>query len=427
MVSQVSTNNPANAPRTRRVFLVVIDALGVGALPDAPAFGDSLSVNTLGNIDRHAQRLHLPHLAQLGLGHIVPLAQVPAVEHPTGVYGKLAEVSLGKDTTTGHWEMAGIILETPFPVFPEGFPTGLIEQFVAETGCGGVLGNKPASGTAILDELGVAHLETGFPIVYTSADSVFQVAAHVDRVPLETLYSWCEVARRLLEGPLQVSRVIARPFEGSPGGFRRLGAARHDYAVPPPTPNVLTTIAQQTQGVVLGVGKIDDIFCGVGITHHLHTRSNAHGLEVLIQLAKGELALPSLAKAGFEQRTGEKQLIFINLVETDMNFGHRRDVNGYAHALEAIDTELAALIDHLTPEDLLLITADHGCDPTAPGSDHTREYVPLLMFSKGLSVAHPAQNLGIRQSFADVGQTALAWLGIQPTASLPGKAVLPLV
>ncbi|MEB3245954.1 MAG: phosphopentomutase [Vampirovibrionales bacterium] len=412
---------------SRRAFIIVIDALGVGAMPDAASYGDAPGANTLGSIDAHADRLHLPVMASLGLGHLFPMRHVPAVPAPTGAWGKMAERSKGKDTTTGHWEMMGMILDEPFPTYPEGFPPEVIEAFIAQTGCGGVLGNKPASGTQILDELGEQHLETGWPIVYTSADSVFQIACHVDKIPLETLYNWCHIARQILRGTHEVSRVIARPFTGARAGqFKRLGDKRHDYAVLPPADNVLTRL-QQAGVATIGVGKISDIFCAQGITHSLPTQSNAHGLAVTEQLITGPLGSNmSVRDEGalkLEALRHQPQLVFVNLVETDMNYGHRRDVDGYARALEAIDTALAHWLPLMQPDDLLMISADHGCDPTAPGSDHTREYVPLLCAGGNLS----GQDLGTRATFADIGQTALKWLVPQLPElgkGLPGVAII---
>lgn len=402
----------------KRVFVVVIDAWGVGALPDAAEYGDSAQCNTMGNIDRAADTLSLPNLEKLGLGNILSLNRIRHLEKPMGSYGKMSEFSRGKDTTTGHWEMAGIYLETPFPTYPDGFPPDIVERFKQETGVPEILGNKPASGTEILKELGIRHLETGYPIVYTSADSVFQIAAHTgpeSKVDLKTLYFWCEKAREILDGPHKVSRVIARPFTGtSPETFKRVGKDRRDYAVLPPETTCLNRI-KDVGGIVLGIGKIEDIFCFSGLTHSIHTGSNAEGLEVLEKIAANTQDLDALS---LEKKTvdtypsRDKQFIFVNLVETDSNYGHRRDVNGYARALEEIDAGLGRLLEQLGQDDLLMISADHGCDPTAPGSDHTREYVPILLYSPGM----PGRNLGIRESFADIGKTTLSWLGIEDPA-----------
>ncbi len=407
----------------KRVFVVVIDALGVGALPDASAYNDSLSVNTLGNIDASVDHFALPVMESLGVGHILPMTHIKAAQNPKGYYGKMAEHSRGKDTTTGHWEMMGIYLEKPFRVYPKGFPEDLIQQFIQKTACGDILGNIPASGTEIIESLGQKHLETAYPIVYTSADSVFQVAAHVEKVPLKTLYSWCQTARELLHGEHEVSRVIARPFIGEPGKFERLGGDRRDYAVPPPTGSCLDVI-KRSNGIVFAVGKIEDIFCQVGVTHAIHTRGNTHGLQVLGQIIRNELDLEPLNIEGksLDAYQQDQQFIFVNLVDTDMKYGHRRDVVGYAHALEEIDAALGTYLKELGPEDLLMITGDHGCDPTAPGSDHTREYIPILMYAPG----YPGGSLGVRDSFADIGKTVLEWLGLQNN-EVPGKTMLSVM
>lgn len=410
-------------PNQRRVFVVIIDALGVGAMPDAAHYGDAPGANTLGNIDKTRGKLHLPTLEKLGLGHIIDMTHVKAHPQPIGSYGRMAERSKGKDTTTGHWEMMGIVLDQAFPTYPDGFPPDVIQAFIDQTGCNGVLGNKPASGTAIIDEFGPEQLKTGYPIVYTSADSVFQIAAHTQVIPLETLYQWCEVARNLLQGPHQVSRVIARPFEGQPGSFKRIGSARHDYAVEPPNHLLLNTLKQQG-AVVLGVGKISDIFCGAGITHALKTKDNPDGLAKTLALVSGQQAIEPLEVIG-QPTTAyqmDRQFVFINLVETDMNYGHRRDVEGYGAALEAIDQTLAPVIEAMGEGDLLMITADHGCDPTAPGTDHTREYVPLLVYSPSLK---ESVDLGTRSTFVDLGLSVLDWFSMAEVSpsNLPGQSL----
>lgn len=410
----------------RRVFVVVIDAFGVGGLPDAPEYGDKESFNTLGGIDREADSLCLPNLEKLGIGYLGDFRQVKAVDAPIGSYGKMAEVSRGKDTTTGHWEMAGIYLETPFPTYPDGFPPEIVDRFLKESGAGGILGNKPASGTEIIRELGEIHLETGWPIVYTSADSVFQVAAHTGpqgKVDLPTLYRWCEAAREILRGEHLVSRVIARPFDGdSPETFKRIGESRKDYAVSPPEKTTLDRV-RDAGGIVLGVGKIEDIFNFQGLTHTNHTGNNRAGLNFWEELTAGKTDLDPYDMAQksllHDYKHPDKQFIFINLVETDSVYGHRRDVNGYARALEEIDETLGRILRTMTEDDLLMISADHGCDPTAPGSDHTREFVPILMYGKAL----PARSLGIRTSFADIGKTTLDWLGL-PMTGQRGESML---
>lgn len=396
----------------KRVFVVVIDAWGVGALPDAAEYGDSPDVNTMGHIDRVADRLSLPNLQALGLGNILPLTRVPPAEKPLAAFGKMAERSKGKDTTTGHWEMAGIYLETPFPTYPDGFPPEITERFIRETGVSGILGNKPASGTDIIRELGLRHLETGEPIVYTSADSVFQIAAHIgpeSRVDLQTLYAWCETARAILRGAHEVSRVIARPFVGEgPESFRRMSGDRRDYAISPIEATCLDRV-KASGGIVLGIGKIEDIFCRAGLTHAVHTGSNAEGLAALDALVR-QREIPdawSLDKKPLKDYPrADRQFIFVNLVETDSHYGHRRDVNGYARALEAFDAALGPILESLGAEDILMISADHGCDPTAPGSDHTREYVPILLYGSAIQ----PRDLAVRDSFADIGKTVLTWL-----------------
>lgn len=362
-----------------RVILIVLDSVGVGAMPDAASYGDAGS-DTLGNISK-VRPLHLPNLVKMGLANIHPLQSVAADPQPSGAFGKCALLSPGKDTTTGHWEMAGIILDKPFPIYPHGFPAGLIAEFERRIGRR-VLGNKPASGTEIIKELGAEHLRTGSPIVYTSADSVFQVAAHLDVIPLEELYRICELARDLLRDEHEVGRVIARPFEGQRGSFRRT-PDRHDYAVPPPSGMLLDQLAER--GVpVYAIGKIADVFLNRGITSSVKTKDNREGME-------------KTAAAMCEHEAG---LIFTNLVDFDQLYGHRNDVQGYASALEAVDAWLPSL--KLRRGDLLILTADHGCDPTTPSTDHSREYTPLLVSGRrvGAGIA-----LGTRKTLADIGQT----------------------
>jgi phosphopentomutase len=362
-----------------RVIWIVLDSVGIGAMPDAARFGD-VGSDTLGNIAKK-HRLQLPSLSRLGLAHIKPLPGLSAVGRPAGAFGRCTLASPGKDTTTGHWEMAGIILEHPFPVYPNGFPPELIGEFEARIGRS-TLGNKPASGTEIIQELGSEHIRTGDPIVYTSADSVFQVAAHESVIPLDELYRICEIAREMLRGPHEVGRVIARPFTGEPGAFVRT-ANRHDYAVPPPPGMLLDRLAEV--GIpVCGIGKIADIFLGRGISRSLKTSNNADGMQKTFEA----------------MREQDRGLIFVNLVDFDQQYGHRNDAKGYAAALEAVDRWLPSL--ELGDHDLLILTADHGCDPTTPSTDHSREYTPLLAF--GHSV-RPGVDLGTRRTLADIGQT----------------------
>ncbi|MSV35976.1 MAG: phosphopentomutase [Bryobacterales bacterium] len=364
-----------------RVIWIVLDSVGIGEMPDADAYGDKGS-DTLGNIAKR-RALHIPNLCRLGLANIKPLTGLAPVAEPAGAYGKCALASPGKDTTTGHWEMAGIHLEKPLPLFPNGFPRGLMKQFESRIGRR-TLGNQAASGTEIIAELGEEHVRTGSPIVYTSADSVFQVAAHEEVIPLFELYKICETARDLLRGPYEVGRVIARPFTGEPGGFTRT-SNRHDYAIAPPRGMLLDRL--QAQGVeTYSVGKIFDVFLGRGIGEQVRTRTNADGMAQTLA-AMNEL---------------DRGLIFTNLVDFDMLYGHRNDVEGYARALEEVDAWLPSLDAKLTDGDLVILTADHGCDPTTPSTGHSREYVPLLAYGKQ---ARHGVNLGTRATLSDIGQT----------------------
>jgi phosphopentomutase len=366
-----------------RIIWIVLDSVGIGELPDAADYGD-LGRDTLGHIAR-SRPLHLPNLVRLGLANIKPLAHLAAVAAPAGSFGKAATVSPGKDTTTGHWEMAGIWLEHAFPVYPHGFPADLIAKFERAIGTR-VIGNIPASGTEILKDLGAEHLKTKFPIVYTSGDSVFQIAAHEEIIPVPELYRMCEIARAMLEPPNRVGRVIARPFVGTPGNFRRT-ERRHDYAVPPPRPMLMDVLAER--GIaVLGVGKIHDIYNGRGVDNYVTTKNNADGVA-------------KISEALARQPAG---LIFANLVDFDMLYGHRKDLEGFAKSLEEFDLLLGPLLDALQPSDLLILTADHGCDPDPvnPTTDHSREYVPIVVYTPSVS---PGANLGTRSTLADIGQT----------------------
>ncbi|HHT62136.1 MAG: phosphopentomutase [Bacillota bacterium] len=385
-----------------RVILIILDSAGIGALPDARLYGDADS-NTLGNLARAVGGLNLPHLEKLGLGNITEILGVSPMNSPLGAFGRMAEKSPGKDTTTGHWEIAGIILDRPFPTYPKGFPDEVINQFEKEIGTK-IIGNKAASGTEIIKELGVEHLRTGYPIVYTSADSVFQIAAHEKVIPLEKLYHMCTVARRLLQGEHGVGRVIARPFDGKAGEFYRT-SGRKDYSLPPPSGTMLDLIKEAGQEVI-AVGKITDIFAGQGITRSVKTKNNLDGIESTISVI-GQL---------------EKGLIFTNLVDFDMLYGHRNDVEGYAKALEEFDLYLPGIINEMKEKDLLIITADHGTDPTTGSTDHSREYVPLLIY--GRSVAGGI-SLGTRTSFADLGATVVDYL--QAGVLQAGISMMPLL
>jgi phosphopentomutase len=368
-------------PGFQRVIWIVLDSVGVGEMPDAAAYGD-VGSDTLGNIARQ-RRLHLPNLARLGLGNLKSLPHIEPAPYPAAGFGRCALASPGKDTTTGHWEMVGIHLDKPFPLYPRGFPPEIMQEFERRIGRG-TLGNCAASGTEILKELGEEHMRTGKPIVYTSADSVFQVAAHEEVIPLWELYKICETARDILRGPYEVGRVIARPFIGQPGSFTRT-PNRKDYAVPPPKGMLLDQL-EAGHVEVYSIGKIFDVFLGRGIQDHEKTKSNADGM------AKTLEALDQL----------ERGLIFINLVDFDQQYGHRNDVEGYARALEEFDAWLPALERKLQFEDLVIITADHGCDPTTPSTDHSREYVPLLAYRPRKM---EGVNLGLRRSLSDIGQT----------------------
>jgi len=374
-----------------RVVWIVLDSVGIGEMPDAVAYGD-VGSNTLGNIARQ-RGLNVPNLARLGLGNIRPLDGIAPTAEPMASFGRCALASPGKDTTTGHWEMAGIHLDKPLPLFPRGFPREIMDEFERRIGRS-TLGNYAASGTEIIKELGAEHMRTGSPIVYTSADSVFQIAAHEEVIPLWELYRMCEIARQILTGPYEVGRVIARPFTGSPGAFTRT-TNRKDYAIPPPKGMLLDQL-EGARVPVYSVGKIFDVFLGRGIGPHAKTTSNADGM------TKTLIALD-------EEPNG---LIFVNLVDFDMLYGHRNDVEGYGRALEEADAWLPSLMDKLTADDLLILTADHGCDPTTPSTDHSREYVPLLAYS---SRRRRGADLGTRATLSDIGQTVAEDFGVHIT------------
>ncbi|HXG68293.1 MAG TPA: phosphopentomutase [Blastocatellia bacterium] len=371
-----------------RVVLVVLDSVGIGEMPDAAEYGDA-GADTLGHT-LGSRTVYIPNLGAMGLGNIRPLPVAP-VERPAGAFGRAATLSRGKDTTTGHWEMGGIITRTPFPTYPHGFPPRIIEPFERAIGRP-VLGNKPASGTEIIKELGEEHVRTGRPIVYTSADSVFQIAAHEEVVPLATLYRWCETARELLTGQDQVGRVIARPFVGEPGNFRRT-ENRHDYAIDPPEQTVLDRLKSRGLAVA-AIGKIGSIFCHRGTTEELPAGNNEASIDQTLR---------ALAESG-------RGLIFSNLVDFDQLYGHRNDVEGYARALERFDARLPEIQQAMRDDDLLIITADHGCDPGDVSTDHTREYVPVLAWGRR---ARQAVDLGTRSSLADIGQTIAENFGME--------------
>ncbi len=374
-----------------RFIVIVLDSVGIGEAPDAAAFGD-VGSHTLGNIGRVVGGLQLPHLERMGLANIAVLDGVVPQLDPTAAYGKMAEVSAGKDTSTGHWELMGIQLNQAFPLYPDGFPPEVMDRYEAETGRGW-LGNYPASGTVIIDELGQEHISTGKTIVYTSGDSVFQIAAHEEVIPVDELYEICRIAREIMRGEHEVSRIIARPFIGSPGHFERT-ANRHDFSVLPPEPTVLDLV-KEAGLMVYAVGKIEDIFAGQGITDAVHTQHNMDGVDKTI--------------AAMRQRR-ERGFIFTNLVDFDAKFGHRNNPAGYANALVEFDQRLPEIMEALAEDDVLVLTADHGNDPTFPGTDHTREYVPILITG---SQIRAGVNIGVRQTFADLAATIADTLGLK--------------
>lgn len=365
-----------------RVILIILDACGIGELPDAHLYGDEGS-NTMKNTAKAVGGLKLPNLERLGLGNIEPFSGVTSETKALGNYGKMAELSPGKDSTSGHWEIMGVVLEKPFPVYPDGFPAEIIEPFEKTIGSR-ILGNKPASGTEIIKELGEEHVRTHNPIVYTSADSVFQIAAHEEIIPVNRLYEMCMKARNILTGEHGVARVIARPFVGKPGSFKRT-ERRKDFSLAPPEETVLDILKER--GIpVIGIGKIEDLFGGRGLTESIHTKNNSDGVDKLVRAMK----------------KFEKGLLFINLIDFDMLWGHRNNPQAFASGLEDFDQRLPEVLNLLSSEDLLIITADHGCDPTTPSTDHSREYVPLLVYGKPI---RSNIDLGIRKSFSDVGKT----------------------
>ena len=378
---------------------MVLDSCGIGELPDAGKYGD-IGSNTLANTARAVGGLKLPNLELLGLGKIDQIEGLSTSIQASGSYGKLAELSVGKDSTAGHWEMAGLILKKPFPVYPNGFPKEIIEEFERAIGKK-ILGNYPASGTEIIAKLGEEHLKTGYPIVYTSADSVFQIAAHKEVISLEKLYEMCRKARELLTGEHAVARVIARPFTGEPGGFVRT-ADRRDFSVQPLGETILDQLRAKGQEVI-GIGKIEDLFGGRGISQAIHTVSNEDGIETTLE----------------QMKTLKQGLIFTTLVDFDTLWGHRNDALGFAKGLEEFDVSLPRILDSLRNDDMFIMTADHGCDPTTPSTDHSREYVPLLVYGKS---CRSNVNLGIRQTFADIGQTIAEIFGLSGTGV--GKSFL---
>lgn len=384
-----------------RFIVLVIDGLGIGAQEDAGQYGD-LDADTLGHVC-DITRCRLPNLGKLGLGNIKPLASVDTAKNPLASWGKMREVSAGKDSTTGHWEIAGIQLSKPFPTFPEGFPKSVVNAFCEGIGAEKVLCNKPYSGTEVIKDFGEEHLRTGYPILYTSADSVFQVACHVDVADLNTLYEWCEFARNnVAVDEAEVGRVIARPFKGNPGEFERMSDKRKDYSSIPPVPNLLSLL--QDEGVkTYSIGKVIDLFAGNHFTQYRKTKSNAEGLSQLLSLLSADI---------------DRSFIFTNLIDTDQLYGHRQDPEGYGSCLEEIDRAIPAIVNKLNDDDILVITGDHGNDPADDSVNHTREFVPLLVVQKNAEI----KSLGIRDTFSDVAASCLAYFKLEN--ELPGQSFL---
>ena len=389
-----------------KLICIVLDGVGIGALPDAAAYGD-LGTNTIANTAGAVGGLKLPNLHRLGLGNITAIDGVPSVSRPEGCFGKMGEQSKGKDSTTGHWEIAGVVTDRAFPVYPNGFPKPVLDKFLSSTGCKGYLANKPASGTEIIKELGDEHVRTRFPIVYTSGDSVFQIAAHEEVIPPDELYRICAITReQVMVGEHRVGRIIARPFVGTSGHYSRT-TNRRDFAVEPGGPTVLDLLFEH--GVeTIGVGKIDDLFSGKGLKEKIHTKSNSNGIDETVKIC-------SRFQSGF---------LFTNLVDFDQLYGHRQNPRGFADALEAFDRKLPRVLACLKPGDLLMITADHGNDPTDKSTDHSREYVPIICAGQSVK---KGVDLGIRRSFADAGRTIAEYFGIDGTPSLAGSSFLSAI
>jgi phosphopentomutase len=387
-------------PSASLFVTVVLDGVGVGAQPDAADYGEA-DCDTLGHIAEQ-RPMRLPIMQALGLGHIRPLSGIPPVLRPRAAYGRMAAQSAGMDSTSGHWELAGLQLASPFPIYRDGLPQSMLDAFAKAAGVGGVIGGEPMSGTDIIQMYGAEHQKTGHPIVYTSADSVFQIAAHVDTVPIETLYRWCRIAReQVCTGENAVGRVIARPFGGKEGSYERLNAQRRDFALPPPRP-ALPQVLQRNGVQTVAVGKIYDLFAGVGFNRAHKTNGNADGIEQTLQAME--------AAAG----TNRPTFVWTNLIDFDTAYGHRNDVEGFASALEAFDTALPRLVAALPPGGRLLLTADHGNDPTTPSTDHNREYVPVLYYGDG-----KPRDLGLRPTFADHAATVAHYFGIEMAAGTP--------
>lgn len=393
----------------KRAIIIVIDSMGIGAMPDCKDYNDVYECNTLKNVAEFCGGLKLPNMQKLGLGNVQECSGIGKISNPIGQYGTMAEKSKGKDTTTGHWEIAGLVLDEPFATFPDGFDNDIIHEFIEKTGCGKILGNYPASGTKIIEDLNEKHQATKFPIVYTSADSVFQIAVDINIIPLEKLYNWCEIARKILDkSKYNISRVIARPYHLVDGKPKRISKDRRDYSVAPHKPTILNEI-QKSGGEVIAIGKIEDIFSKSGITHAVHIGSNKEGLELTLKAVKEDLDLEKIKYPNYNSKVEpNNSLIFTNLVDTDMLYGHRNDALGYGKALEEIDIYIGEILKNLKDEDLLIITADHGCDPTVEGTDHTREYVPVLFYHKNIG----PKDLELMIGFDNIANYVKKWLNL---------------
>ena len=392
----------------KRAIVIVIDSMGIGAMPDCKEYGDFFECNTLCNVAKVSGGLNAPNLYKFGLGNLDDIKGIDKNINPIAQFGIMLEKSKGKDTTTGHWEMMDIILDNPFKVYPNGFPSEIIEKFIQKTNCKGILANYPTYVKKVKENFQTKHIKTKFPIIYTSADSVFQIAVDIDIIPVEKLYEYCEIARGILTDKYNVSRVIARPYHIVDGKPVRIGALRRDYSVVPPKESTLDVILKNN-GSVLGIGKIEDIFVGKGISHAIHTASNKDGLEITLNAIKNNLDLNKLKTSSYYNiNQYDKQLIFTNLVDTDMLYGHRNDVEGYKRAIEEIDSYIPEIIKNMTEDDMLIITADHGCDPTTAGTDHTRERVPLIIYSKNITPG----KIGTVGSFNYISYRIKEWFNI---------------
>lgn len=391
----------------KRAIIIVIDSLGIGAAEDYAEFNDVATCNTICNVAKAVNGLDMPNFEHFGLGNLATIEGINKTSKPTASVGIMKEKSKGKCTTTGHWEMAGLILDKPFKTYPNGFDRQIVDEFIKQTKCGGIFGNYPASGTKIIEDLNEAHQKTKYPIIYTSADSVFQIAVDIDTIPIETLYNWCQIARNILVDEYNVSRVIARPYKILNGKPSRISSLRRDFSVAPFKDTVLDDILNNN-GKVIGIGKIEDIFVKKGISHAIHTGSNKEGLELTLKALNNELDLNKICITKNDYNNCDIELIFTNLVDTDMLFGHRNNAKGYANALKEIDSYIPQILNSLNDDDLLIITGDHGCDPTVEGTDHTRENVPIVIYNKNKE----PENLGIIFGFDFVAKTIKNWFNI---------------